>query len=40
MRCVLGMVADIMIVVLFIRVCVEDFKEYVFRKIRKKMRLE
>lgn len=40
MRKWLGMAADLMIVVLFIRVCVEDFKEYVFRKIRKKIRNE
>lgn len=35
----LDVTADIMIVALFIRVCVGDFKEYVFRKIRKKIGL-
>ena len=40
MRHVLGIVADIMIVALFVRVCIGEFKEIVFRKIRKKMRLD
>lgn len=40
MRWWLGIVADVMIVVLFLRVCFEDLKDMVFRKIRKKIGLE
>ncbi len=40
MRELLSLTADVMIVVLFVRVCFQDLQNYVFRKIRKKLGLE